>query len=231
MILTEDVALSRARAKDLAEVKSLNMWGQDITDASVLLKMPSVEVLSLSVNQISTLSCFRKCLSLKELYLRKNSIRDISEIQYLAQIESLRVLWLSDNPCADCKEYRSTVVSYLPKLQKLDNVDITDEERESAREHALRLHALDVPDTPIKDYGVAPAVGGLPRDASGLDAMDPAGASPLIQARKSSLADASGYGTSSNILYAVIALLQELDQDSLRIVRAEVDSILQAPPP
>lgn len=39
----------------LSDVKSLNCWGQDLADVSILSQMPNVEVLSLSVNQISTL--------------------------------------------------------------------------------------------------------------------------------------------------------------------------------
>lgn len=39
----------------LSDVKSLNCWGQDLADVSVLCEMSNVEVLSLSVNRISTL--------------------------------------------------------------------------------------------------------------------------------------------------------------------------------
>ena len=39
----------------LSDVKSLNCWGQDLADVSILCEMPNVEVLSLSVNRISTL--------------------------------------------------------------------------------------------------------------------------------------------------------------------------------
>lgn len=39
----------------LSDVKSLNCWGQDLTDVTILCEMPNVEVLSLSVNRISTL--------------------------------------------------------------------------------------------------------------------------------------------------------------------------------
>lgn len=59
---------------------------------------------------------------LKELYLRKNSINDISEIGFLKKLPKLRVLWLSDNPCADNPNYRNTVLKNLPKLIRLDNV-------------------------------------------------------------------------------------------------------------
>ena len=59
---------------------------------------------------------------LRELYLRKNNIEDISEIGCLKNLPKLRVLWLSDNPCANVEHYRMTVLKNLPKLTKLDTV-------------------------------------------------------------------------------------------------------------
>ena len=59
---------------------------------------------------------------LRELYLRKNSITDINEIGCLKNLPRLRVLWLSDNPCANVEKYRMTVLKNLPKLTKLDTV-------------------------------------------------------------------------------------------------------------
>lgn len=59
---------------------------------------------------------------LRELYLRKNSIRDINEIGCLKNLPRLRVLWLSDNPCANVEKYRMTVLKNLPKLTKLDTI-------------------------------------------------------------------------------------------------------------
>jgi len=75
-----------------------------------------------SVNRISTLKDFKCCFALKDLYLRKNCIMDLSELVYLQGLPSLRVLWLSENPCAHSPNYRNTVLRYLPKLMKLDNI-------------------------------------------------------------------------------------------------------------
>lgn len=50
----------------------------------------------------------------------------------------LKVLWLSDNPCAEAPDYRSFVIAQLPSLEKLDNLDIMQEERKSAQ-HIPRL--------------------------------------------------------------------------------------------
>jgi len=81
------------------------------------------DVLSLfSVNRISTLRDFKCCLALKDLYLRKNCIEDLSELMHLQALPNLRVLWLAENPCAFLPDYRNTVLRYLPNLLKLDNI-------------------------------------------------------------------------------------------------------------
>lgn len=51
------------------------------TDVSILQRTPNMEVLSLSVNGISSLRHFMLCKGLKELYLRKNMIEDINDIR------------------------------------------------------------------------------------------------------------------------------------------------------
>ena len=84
--------------------------------------MPSIEVISLSVNSITTLEDFAYCPNLTELYVRKNCIADLAEIWYLRKLPKLRVLWLADNPCAAGPKYRLTVLKMLPNLTKLDNI-------------------------------------------------------------------------------------------------------------
>ena len=45
----------------------------------------------------------------------------------------MKVLWLSNNPCAeDNPNYRKHVISVLPHLTKLDNVEVSSDEREQA---------------------------------------------------------------------------------------------------
>lgn len=63
------------------------------------------------------------CLSLCELYLRKNMIPSLSELCHLRPLTRLRVLCLAENPCCgtDPNYYRLSVLRCLPRLQKLDN--------------------------------------------------------------------------------------------------------------
>lgn len=78
---------------------------------------------SCSVNNISSLAPLGGCLSLCELYLRRNTIPSLSELSHLRPLTHLRVLWLAENPCVgnDPSQYRLTVLRCLPRLQKLDN--------------------------------------------------------------------------------------------------------------
>ena len=88
--------------------------------------MPNLEIVSLSVNRISTLEPFSYCPLIQELYLRKNMFADLKEISHLAQLKNLRVLWLSDNPISSDPNYRSTIIKLLPQLTKVDSNEVTE---------------------------------------------------------------------------------------------------------
>lgn len=102
--------------------------------------MPNVEVLSLSINNISSLADFAACPLLQELYLRKNRIGNIHEILYLVELQDLRKLWLAENPCADFDNYRMTVLKALPQLEFLDNVKVGEDELARAQREGNDLH-------------------------------------------------------------------------------------------
>ena len=99
-VLTRDLVLAKARAETYDEVRSLNLWGCELTDVSIVAELPVCAVLSLSVNCVDSLAVFAKCPALEELYLRKNKVTDIREVAYLRNLAGLRKLWLSDNPCS-----------------------------------------------------------------------------------------------------------------------------------
>ncbi|CAG0889878.1 unnamed protein product [Darwinula stevensoni] len=113
--------------------------GSDLTDVGIVKRLPNVEVLSLSVNKISSLWDFQHCRNLQELYLRNNSIRDLNEVCYLKDLPKLRCLWLAENPCAEGDLYRLTVLKHLPRLQKLDNEVVEPEELHEAQQRGLDL--------------------------------------------------------------------------------------------
>ena len=103
---------------------------------SILSRAVNVEILSLSVNKVSSLAAFRECRRLRELYLRKNCIASLKELVHLVRpaaaapaggggggasvADTLQVLFLSDNPCArDDEDYRGKIIALLPKLTKV----------------------------------------------------------------------------------------------------------------
>uniref|UniRef100_A0A8C6M0I9 Cilia- and flagella-associated protein 410 n=1 Tax=Nothobranchius furzeri TaxID=105023 RepID=A0A8C6M0I9_NOTFU len=130
MKLTRKLILAKAKASDLQSVRKLNCWGCSLTDISIFCQVPNIEVLTLSVNSVASLSPLTGCLSLSELYLRRNMIPSLSELCHLRPLTRLRVLWLAENPCCgnDPSKYRLTVLRCLPRLQKLDNQVVTEGE-------------------------------------------------------------------------------------------------------
>ncbi|VDO09265.1 unnamed protein product [Rodentolepis nana] len=158
--LTETMILRRAQKDCLEKVKRVNLWGLRICDASLLHRVPTLEVISLSSNNISSLQPFSACVKLKELYLRNNSIFDLNEVRHLSGLSLLHTLFLLGNPCCyppgnlpidfdqifcsdiekvDLLEetsghYRPTVINYIPSLIRLDVKIITEAERLASRE-------------------------------------------------------------------------------------------------
>jgi hypothetical protein len=222
--LTQDLVLMRSKSDRLDAVKNLNLWGNDISGVSVLQEMVNVEVLSLSVNKITTLADFKFCSHLTELYLRKNLIADISEVKYLRGLKNLRVLWLWDNPCAESSNYRAYVINQLPQLTKLDNSAITAEERSGAPPAAPSAPSA-VRDLPKPDRSTA--------DRTPSDRATPDRVTPSYERRESPVRRVERPMTSENrktpgaksenILCAILALLKELDDSALELVKREID--------
>ena len=142
----------RCKTDKLDSIDKINLWGNDLEDVSILRSMPNVKVVSLSLNKISTLEDFAYWRNLTELYLRKNDISDLKEIHYLAHLPNLETLWLSDNPISAHKSYRPFVIKLLPNLRKLDEVDVSPEEKAVAQ-------SMDFDD---EDLSMANAFAGAP---------------------------------------------------------------------
>ena len=130
--LSRELIAQKVKSDRIESIRNLNLWGSNIEDISIIEEMPSLEIVSLSVNKIRTLRPFANLQNLRELYLRQNLISNLNEIKYLTDCQNLSVLWLSQNPICDNPNYRAVVICVLPQLQKLDDVAITDEERDKA---------------------------------------------------------------------------------------------------
>ena len=63
-MLTKEQVLTKCQVKSLDEVKKLTVWGSDIENIDLINEMPNLEVVSLSLNKISSLKPFENCLNL-----------------------------------------------------------------------------------------------------------------------------------------------------------------------
>ena len=63
--LTAELVFTKTKSDSLHNIKNLNLWGNDLEDLQLIEKMPNLEVVSLSVNRISTLRDFSKCAKLQ----------------------------------------------------------------------------------------------------------------------------------------------------------------------
>ena len=109
-MLKRELVQQKTKNDNIKTVKNLNLWGQNLSDVNLIKDMINLEILSLSVNQISSLSSFENCTKLRELYLRKNNISQLSELSHLSNLTNLRKLNLSENPISFLEGYRANIV-------------------------------------------------------------------------------------------------------------------------
>lgn len=123
-ILTLETILSRANAKSPESIKQLNLWGLQVSDISILSKLPLLETISLSMNQIKDISIFKNMKNIKELYLSDNQISDFGQIENLKNCQKLEKLVLKGNPIINESGYPKKIIEILPQLKILDEKDI-----------------------------------------------------------------------------------------------------------
>merc|ERR1711865_381085 len=228
-ILSVDTVLRKTKANSLTEVRNINLWGCKLANLQVLKQMPAVEIISLSVNNISTLADFACCSNLKELYLRKNAISDLNEVLFLKDLPNLKVLWLCDNPITELPHYRDFVVRCCPGLSKLDNADLTPDEIASAKsafpdldQISLQMKVVDGPRSPARPQSAVAGQAKSPTSPSFHSPSSPAAAAPQVAA-------ASNVSESKreNVVKAIMFLLDELDQTGLQSVQSCIEAKLQ----
>lgn len=236
--LTRKMVLSRAKASELHNVRKLNCWGSQLTDISICREMPSLEVITLSVNSVSTLEPVRSCRRLSELYLRRNRIPSLNELFYLKDLPHLRVLWLAENPCCGTSPhlYRMTVLRNLPHLQKLDNQAVTEEELTRALMEGDEITAAPhregagngCPKPPYALNSVSSATETSQHLLSYTEETEVQGQTTTDQSPSFSPRDTMRSHKNRNILTAILLLLRELDTEGLETVQQTVGSRLQA---
>ncbi len=87
--------------------------------------------------------------SLENLILTNNNIEELSEIDQLSTIATLRVLSLLRNPIATLKHYRLYTIYRIPSLRILDFKKIKQKERDEAQKlyKGKKLKTSDKPRT------------------------------------------------------------------------------------
>ncbi|XP_039527778.1 leucine-rich repeat-containing protein 9 isoform X3 [Pimephales promelas] len=113
-----ELVLDRNRIKSLSE--------NSFSEQGVLLD------LHLAENRIRELNHLHPLKGLQRLFLDMNKIQDISELEKLEALPSLFELSVVGNPVARRSLHRPPVVLYLSKLQVLDGITVTMEERTRA---------------------------------------------------------------------------------------------------
>ena len=68
--LKPELIFSKCKTDNFGLIKHLNLLGNDLDNVEILEQMKNLEVLSLSVNEISSLYYFSLLPKLRELYLR-----------------------------------------------------------------------------------------------------------------------------------------------------------------
>lgn len=131
-VLTLNLVLQKSKVDDIRRVKKLNVCSAQLTDIGVLRHAINLEVFSMSLNELTELGALSNCHHLREVYLRRNRIRDINQVLHFTRLPYLEVLNLSDNPICRDPNYRKFVLAAIPSLELLDDVKITHEERQAA---------------------------------------------------------------------------------------------------
>lgn len=115
---------------DFKELEFLSMVNVGLTSLSKLPSLPKLRKLELSDNSISGSleTLCEKCPGLTYLNLSGNKIKELSIIEALVNLKSLRSLDLFNCELTTLEEYRESVFEMLPQLTYLDGFDLEDNE-------------------------------------------------------------------------------------------------------
>jgi hypothetical protein len=217
-VLMEHMIFQKTRTQNLADVRSLNMWGYELDDVDIVAKMCNIETLALPINNISTLAPFSSCRNLKSLLLRQNQIASLDEIRYLQCLPGLTTLTLYDNPVAMNPNYREAVIKMLPQLQVLDEVSVA-VRSQPRMAHVNSIQSGEIPVERVRAQPGRQRVGRRSDDITVRKSYN--GSLHMVAESKPTSYDSppsTNKGNDSNMLSAILALLPELTTGSLQIV-------------
>ncbi|KAK3599139.1 hypothetical protein CHS0354_016402 [Potamilus streckersoni] len=122
----------------LPNLKNLFLAANTLKQLEGLQRLTKLTTLHLRENQLEKLDGFSEEIqSLQYINLRANNISAVSEVEKLACLPKLRALTLLENAIAEEDEYRIDVIIVLPKLERLDKDEFTEDERNESKELAV----------------------------------------------------------------------------------------------
>ncbi|XP_034246869.1 leucine-rich repeat-containing protein 49 [Thrips palmi] len=118
----------------LCELKVLNLAGNQIRSvgASDLQGLRNLQELNLRRNRLRKLLGFGDTPHLVKLFLSNNELSSVEDMYSVAKASHLREVTIDGNPVAQGGDCVSFLVSYLPNLNMLSNLQITDPVRKAA---------------------------------------------------------------------------------------------------
>ncbi|XP_020917910.1 leucine-rich repeat-containing protein 9 isoform X8 [Sus scrofa] len=108
---------------------------------SAFAKPSSLLALHLEENRLRELSKLQPLVKLEKLFLGYNKIQDMTELEKLDGISSLRELTVYGNPICRKMLHRHVLIFRLPNLQMLDGIPVNSDDRAKAEFHFSELQA------------------------------------------------------------------------------------------
>ncbi|XP_057655112.1 leucine-rich repeat-containing protein 49 isoform X1 [Diorhabda carinulata] len=128
-LITQVTGLSK-----LANLKVLNLAGNQIKIIGVkdLEGLHSLQELNLRRNRLKKLLGFAEVPNLVKLFVSNNEIQFIEDMSSLAKSTNIKEISIDNNPVLLRGDCMSFLVSYLPLLNKINSMQITDQVRKAA---------------------------------------------------------------------------------------------------
>lgn len=118
----------------LKELKSLNLAGNQIRQINHndFMGLNNLKELNLKRNKLKRINGFQHLLALERLWLCHNDLHKVDDMSSIAKAQNLIEITIENNPLTLAGDCVSFLVSYLPKLQTLSQMPITEQVRKAA---------------------------------------------------------------------------------------------------
>lgn len=118
----------------LKELKSLNLAGNQIRQINHndFMGLHNLKELNLKRNKLKRINGFQHLLALERLWLCHNDLHKVDDMSSIAKAQYLVEITIENNPLTLAGDCVSFLVSYLPKLQTLSQMPITEQVRKAA---------------------------------------------------------------------------------------------------